>query len=172
MFHFTLWKIPCFEPTSFHVLCSHLKKWLWCIFLKWEELSCWVPTVSNSIQKSGRGWLPYLSPGCFLSHWGFFLEVWAFLNSVRELHRIEALKAAGPGEVRSWSGSLCFLGEPLSVFRSGLNQDGPDSDGDGDSGSLLGDYLWQCFPISHLFNSNWGFVKTVSRDPPAGILIQ
>lgn len=48
------------------------KKWLWCIFLKWEELSYWVPTVSNSIQKSGRGWLPYLSPGCFLSHWGYF----------------------------------------------------------------------------------------------------
>lgn len=101
-----------------------------------------------------------------------FLEVWASLNSVRELDRIEALKAPGPGEVRSWSGSLCFLGEPVSVFRSGLDHDGPESDGYGDSGSLLGDYLWQCFPNSHLFNSNWGFVKTVSRDPPPGILIQ
>lgn len=109
--------LPCF----LNVLCNHFKKWMLCIFLKREELPHGIPTVSNSIQRSGRGWLLYLS-------FGFALWVGSDSGSgglleLRELDGTEELETAGPEEVGFWDRLLCFLGGPLSLSGSGLSQD-------------------------------------------------
>lgn len=138
-----------------------------CLFLKWEECSR-VPTVSNSIQRSGSGGLPYPSLAFSLHLFRIFLEVWASLNS-ESLTRSRSLKLQDLG------GGV--LKVDLSVCEEGLspcpgsdfNQDDPDPDRDGDRGSSLETI---CGRASHtaLHDGCQGFVLPWAPSP--AILIQ
>lgn len=152
------------------ILCNRFWKWMLCIVLKWEELSCCIPTVSNSIDGSGKGWLVSIPLTWLFSESVQVLSGRAGLRELREHNRIESVKlqdldsATWGGRVLTWAplfprrASLLVLALGWKISW-GSNQNGDPRD-----------HIRQCFPNFHSHNSHWVFVKSFWAPPP-GILI-